>query len=129
MEEISSGHLPGDLALNADELKLRTKAFAKRIIRLCRSLPRTEECYLIRRQMFRAGTSVGANYRAACRARSPADFVSKLGIVLEESDETLYWLEIIAETEIVAKKPLESLMRENNELISIFVASLNTAKN
>jgi four helix bundle protein len=114
--------------VNADEMKARTEAFAKRIIRLCRSMPRTEECFLIRRQMFRSGTSVGANYRAACRARSTADFISKLGIVLEEADETLYWLEIIVETEIVGKKPLEPLMKENNELIAIFVASRNTAK-
>jgi four helix bundle protein len=111
-----------------DNLKLRTKEFAKRIIKLCRHLPKTEEGYLIRRQIFRSGTSVGANYRAACRARLRADFVSKIGIVLEESDETLYWLEIIVETEIVKGKLLVPLMKENNEVISIFVASLHTAK-
>ena len=114
--------------MKADELKIRTKEFAKRVIKLCRRLPRTEEGYLIRRQIFRSGTSVGANYRAACRARSRADFVSKIGIVLEEADETLYWLEIIVETEILAKKLLGPLMQENDELVSIFVASLNTAK-
>ncbi|MBI2804828.1 MAG: four helix bundle protein [Planctomycetes bacterium] len=111
-----------------DNLKLRTKEFAKRVIKLCRQLPRTEEGALIRRQVFRSGTSVGANYRAACRARSKADFVSKMGIVLEEADETLYWLEIIVETEIIKQKLLGPLMKENNELVSIFVASLRTAK-
>ena len=112
-----------------DDLRARTKEFAKRIIRLCRALPRTEESFLIRRQLFRCGTSVGANYRAACRGRSRADFIAKLGIVLEEADETLCWLEIIVETNIVAKKKLlEPLMKENDELIAIFVASINTAK-
>lgn len=111
-----------------ENLKLRTKDFAKRIIKLCRSLPRTEEGHLIRRQIFRSGTSVGANYRAACRSRSRADFVSKMGIVLEEADETLYWLEIIVETGIIKQKLLVPLMTESNELVAIFVASLQTAK-
>ena len=118
----------GDSAVKGEDLKRRTKDFAKRVIQLCRRLPRTEEGYLLRRQIFRSGTSVGANYRAACRARSRADFVSKVGIVLEEADETLYWLEIIVETGIIEKKLLTPLMAENNELIAIFVASLNTAK-
>jgi four helix bundle protein len=111
-----------------DNLKMRTKEFEKRFIKLCRSLPRSDEGYLIRRQIFKSGTSVGANYRAACRARSKADFVSKLGIVLEKCDETPYWLEIIVETEIIKHKLLMPLMKENNELVAIFVSSLQTAK-
>jgi len=114
--------------MKAEEMKKRTKEFAKRIIRLCRRLPRTEEGRLIRNQLFRAGTAVGANYRAACRGRSKADFVSKIGIVLEEADESLYWMEIIVEVEIMREELLAPLMKEANELVAIFVSSLNTAK-
>jgi four helix bundle protein len=114
--------------MNAEQLKARTKDFAKRIIRLCRSLPITEEARLIRNQLFRAGTAVGANYRAGCRARSKADFIAKMGIVLEETDEGLYWMELLVETEIVKRELLASLMKEANELVAIWVASLNTAK-
>lgn len=83
---------------------------------------------LIRKQLFRSGTSVGANYRAACRGRSKADFVSKLGIVLEEADEALYWLEIITETQMMSREIAAPLLKEANELVAIFVASLNTAR-
>ena len=114
--------------MNQDQMKNRTKEFAKRVIRLCRNLPRTEEGRLIRNQLFRAGTSVGSNYRPACRGRSKPDFISKLGIVLEETDESLYWMEIIAETSIMKAGLLVSLMEEANELIAIFVSSLVTAK-
>src|SRR6266446_5877216 len=114
--------------MNQDQMKNRTKEFAKRVIRLCRNLPRSEEGRLIRNQLFKAGTSVGANYRAACRGRSKADFISKLGIVLEETDESHYWMEIIVETEIMKPDLLAPLMTEANELVSIFVSSLNTAK-
>jgi four helix bundle protein len=114
--------------MSVEDLKLRTKEFAKRIIRLCRNMPKTEESYLIRKQLFRSGTSVGANYRACCRGRSRADFIAKLGICLEEADESLYWMELIVETEIMPRERVEAIMTEANELISIFVASLNTAK-
>ena len=87
--------------MNQQEMKTRTKQYAKRIIKLCRSLPENIEGRKINDQLFRAGTSVGANYRAACRARSKAEFISKLGIVLEEADECLYWLEIVFETKLV----------------------------
>ncbi len=83
---------------------------------------------LIRKQLFRSGTSVGANYRAACRGRSKADFVAKLGIALEEADESLYWLEILAETQIVKRELVAPVLKEANELVAIFVASLNTAR-
>jgi four helix bundle protein len=91
-------------------------------------LPNTREGQLIGNQFFRAGTSVGANYRAACRARSKADFISKLSIVLEETDESLYWMEILAENNILSPKLLNGLMKEARELIAIFISSLNTAK-
>jgi len=111
-----------------DDLKRRTKGFAKMIVELCRQIPDTREGRLVRDQLFRAGTSVGANYRAACRARSKAEFISKMGIVLEEADESLYWLEILGETRIMAGEKLMPAMTEANELIAIFVTSLRTAK-
>ena len=114
--------------MDREQMKQRTKDFAKRIITFCRQIPRTEEGMLIRKQLFRSGTSVGANYRAACRGRSKADFIAKLGIALEEADESLYWLEIIVETQIVKRELAAPLLKEANELVAIFVASLNTAR-
>ena len=114
--------------MNADTMKARTKEFAKRVIRMCRSLPNTREGWRIGDQVFRSGTSVGANYRAACRGRSKAEFVAKLGVVLEETDETLYWLELITETDIIKPSRLAALIQETRELLAIFVASMNTAK-
>jgi four helix bundle protein len=114
--------------MNSEEMKKRTKEFAKRVIKLGRQLPETQEGRLIGGQLFRSGTSVGSNYRAACRGRSKADFISKLGIVLEEADESLYWMEILVETNIMKSELLLPLMGEANELISMFVSSLNTAK-
>jgi len=114
--------------VDQEEMKKRTKDFAKRVINLCRQLPETREGRLIGNQFFRSGTSVGANYRAVCRARSKAEFIAKLGIVLEEADECLYWLEILSETQIVNASLLEELMKEADELVGIFVVSLKTAK-
>jgi four helix bundle protein len=114
--------------MNADEMRRRTKEYAKRVIHMCRSLPNTEEARLIRKQVFRCGTSVGSNYRAVCRARSKADFVSKLAVVLEEADESCYWIEILIETKIMSEKRLGHLLKEGNELVSIVVASLKTAR-
>jgi four helix bundle protein len=114
--------------MDQEEMKTRTKEFAKRVINLCRQLPESRESRLIGGQLFRSGTSVGANYRAACRGRSKADFVSKVGIVLEEADESLYWLEILSESGVVKVELVKSLMAEANELISIFVVTLKTAK-
>jgi four helix bundle protein len=115
--------------MNQEQMKVRTKEFAKQVIALCRQLPATQEGRLIRGQFFRSGTSVGANYRAACRARSRPDFISKIGIALEETDESLYWMEILSENKIMNSKLLAALMKESKELIAIFVSSLNTAKN
>jgi four helix bundle protein len=115
-------------SVDSEALKKRTKEFAKRMINLCRQLPNTQEARLIGNQLFRAGTSVGANYRAVCRARSKADCIAKLGLVLEEADESLYWLEILDETGMTKTELVTPLMAEANELVAIFVASLNTAK-
>ena len=109
-------------------LKDRTKQFALRVMRLYRALPRREEARIIGRQLLRSGTSVGANYRAACRARSKPEFVAKLGIVLEESDETVFWLELLQESSLVSAQKLAPLVQEARELTAIFVTSLCTAK-
>lgn len=113
---------------SADLLKDRTKRFALQVIRLCRTMPRSQEAIIIIRQLLRSSTSVGANYRAVCRARSTADFVSKLGIVLEEADETLFWIELLAESGVAQAEKLALVRKEANELVSIFVASLRTPK-
>src|SRR5579864_1445503 len=113
---------------NADLPKDRTKRFALRVIQLCRALQRSQETSIISRQLLRSATSVGANYRAVCRARSTADFVSKLGIVLEEADETLFWIELLVESGAAHPDRIASVRTEANELVSIFVASLRTAK-
>ena len=112
----------------AEQLKRRTKSFAIRIIKLFRSLPKTEEARIIGRQVLRSGTSVAANYRAVCRARSKAEFIAKVGVVVEEADETVLWLELLVETNIVSEKRLNELLREANELLAIFAASQHTAR-
>ena len=109
-------------------LKDRTKQFALRVMRLYRALPRHEEARIIGRQLLRSGTSVGANYRAACRARSKAEFVAKLGIVLEEADETVFWLELLQESRLVSEQKLALLVQEARELTAISVTSICTAK-
>jgi len=110
------------------DLKKRTKEFALKIIKLVETLPRGRTADVIGGQLVRAGTSVGANYRSSCRARSTADFIAKMGIVEEEADESLYWMELLIEAGIVTPERLESLMEEGDELLAITVASINTAK-
>jgi four helix bundle protein len=109
-------------------LKKRTKEFALRIIEFVETLPRGRTTDVIGGQLLRAGTSVGANYRSSCRARSPADFIAKMGIVEEEADESLYWMELLIEAGIVKPENLEALMKEGDELLAITVASINTAR-
>jgi four helix bundle protein len=111
-----------------EELRNRTKQFALRIIRLFRHLPRSTEAQVLGKQLLRSGTSVGANYRAAGRSRSKAEFVSKIGIVVEEADETVFWLECLVESGIVKEELLEDLLAEANELVAIFAASHRTAR-
>ena len=108
-------------AITPEIMKDRTKKFAKQIIYLCRKLPKNREGYLIGNQIFRSGTSVASNYRAACRGRSKADFIAKMGIVEEEADETLFWLEVIVEVEIFSqgRYPTESLAKANDRIITV----------
>jgi len=113
---------------NNQDLKARTKQFALRILRLYRSLPAKEEARILGKQLLRSGTSVGANYRAACRARSRTEFIARLGIVLEEADETIFWLELLLEGGIIKHEKLDALLKEAEELTSIFVTSICTAK-
>ena len=114
--------------MDKEDLIRRTKQFALRVIRLVEALPRTRTAQVIGNQLLRSATSVAANYRAACRARSQADFVHKLGIVEEEADESLFWLEMVVETELVPTARVQDLIKEADELTAIFVASRKTAK-
>ncbi len=110
------------------DLKQRTKKFALRVIRLVEALPRGRTADVIGRQLLRSGTSVGANYRAACRAKLPADFISKMGTVEEEADESLFWMELLIEAGIMESGKLESPMKEADEILAITVSSIKTAR-
>jgi four helix bundle protein len=109
-------------------LRERTKRFAISVIKLFRMLPRTEEARVIGRQVLRYGTSVAANYRAACRARSKAEFVAKLGVVVEEADETVFWLELLVDAQVIRHEQMANVVTEANELLAIFAASQRTAR-
>lgn len=113
--------------MNPSELKDRTKQFALRTLKLVGALPNTIEGRAIANQLVRSGTSVAANYRATCRARSRAEFVAKIGIVLEEADESLLWLELIHEAKLLPRKRIEPLLAEANELVAVMVTSRNSA--
>ena len=113
--------------MNPTELKNRTKQFALRILKLVGALPNTIEGRAIANQLVRCGTSVAANYRATCRARSRAEFVAKIGIVLEEADEALLWLELISEGKLMPTKRVEPLLVEANELVAVMVTSRKSA--
>lgn len=110
------------------DLKNRTKRLALEIIKICETLPKGRTAEVLGRQLLRAGTSAGANYRSACRARSTADFISKMGVVEEELDESIYWIELLVESGILKSKTVDFLVKEANELLSITMASINTAK-
>jgi four helix bundle protein len=114
--------------MNPTELKQRTKDFGKRAIKLIESLPKNMTASVIGRQLLRSATSVGANYRAVCRAKSRADFIAKLGIVEEECDESLYWLEMLVETSQIKSTLVSNLMKEGEEILAIVVASAKTAR-
>jgi four helix bundle protein len=114
--------------MNPEEFKARTKAFGVRVYKLVVSLQQPQHGQVLGRQLLRAGTSVGANYRAACRARSPADFVAKMKIVEEECDESLYWIELLCELGLVKSDLLAGLTAEGNELLALIVASIKTAR-
>lgn len=111
-----------------EELRERTKQFAIRVIRLFRALPSSADAQILGKQLLRCGTSVGANYRATCRARSKAEFIARLGIVAEEADESVFWLELIEESKVLNPRLLDEILKEARELAAIFSASIRTAK-
>jgi four helix bundle protein len=113
---------------NEPDLKKRTKAFALRILKLVDALPKTTAGRALASQIVRSGTSIAANYRAACRAKSTADFIAKMGIVEEEEDETLFGLELFEESDLVLAMKLAAIKQEADELIAITVASIKTAR-
>ncbi len=110
------------------ELKRRTKQFGLRVMKLVGALPENSVGRAIGSQLIRSGTSVGANYRAVCRGRSKAEFIAKLGIVVEEADESAYWLELIIEGDLLGANLVEPLLQEANELTAIMVASRKSAQ-
>jgi len=110
------------------QLQVRTKAFALSIIRLVRTLPNKPESWVIGKQLLRSGTSVAANYRAACRARSRAEFLARLGVVVEEADETAFWLDLLLETGIVQSPEIQRLTSEANQFVAMFSAAQLTIK-
>lgn len=111
-----------------EEFKTRTKQFALRVIRLVTSLPNNAAARAIGNQLLRAGTSVGANYRAACRARSPAEFRAKMGIVEEKADESAYWMELLIKSHLVNETLLANLLNEANEIVAMVVTSISTSR-
>ncbi|NER79928.1 MAG: four helix bundle protein [Leptolyngbya sp. SIO1D8] len=108
--------------------KQRTKKLALRVLRLVESLPRKTSTNVIRKQLLRCATSVGANYRSACRAKSTADLIAKLSVVEEEADECLYWLELLVEAGELPETKVKSLMAETNEILAMTVASIKTLR-
>jgi four helix bundle protein len=114
--------------MNHQNLQIRTKQFALQIIRFAEKLPKDETTRIISRQLLRSATSVGANYRAACRAKSKPTFISKMGDVLEKADESGYWLELLSAAGKIDEKTVAPLLNEASELVAIFISSINTAK-
>ena len=114
--------------MTSEQLKQRTKQFSLSILGLVDKLPNSIATRVVAHQIAKSGTSVGANYRAVCRARSDKEFISKMEIVLEESDETLFWLEIVTDKRWLPKEVVEPIWKEGNELTAIFVSSLKTVK-
>ena len=117
-----------DHKMNEEQFKARTRQLALEIISLVESLPRGQTAGVIGRQLLRSGTSIGANYRAACRGKSKADVISKLAIVEEEADETVYWLELLIESKIVEPSRVNLLLKETNEIVAMVVASIKTLR-
>jgi four helix bundle protein len=114
--------------MKENDLQARTKTFALRVMKLADALPKTTAGQTIGRQLIRSGTSVSANYRAACRARSKAEFIAKLGIVEEEADESCHWLELIVESGLIEERLVQDLLKEANEITAIMVASKKTSR-
>lgn len=124
----------GDLVIEGrgrcspEVLRERTKEFALRVVTMFRALPNSAESGILGRQVLRSGTSIGANCRAACRARSKAEFVSRIAVAVEEADETIFWLELLGDAQVLPADRLQGLLREANELLAILSASRRTAK-
>ena len=114
--------------MTREEMKSRTKTFANRIVRLCSALPANWVGQTLGKQLLRAGTSVGANCRAVCRAKSNADFIHKLRVVEEERDESLFWMEILVDNDLVKSARLRNLMKKADEILAIVVSSAKTAR-
>ena len=110
------------------KMQQRTRAFAVQIVKFFIKLPKTDEARVMGKQLLRAGTSVGANYRAVCRSKSDADFISKMGTVVEEADESGYWLDLLEASGVCVQNAVQPLKAEAEELLRIFSASLSTAK-
>ncbi|MBI3860657.1 MAG: four helix bundle protein [Planctomycetia bacterium] len=115
--------------MTKEELKLRTKQFGLRVMKLVDALPKSASGRAIANQLIRSGTAIGANYRAACRARSRREFLSRLGVVEEEADESTYWLEHIVDSGLVKPRRVGALLQEANELTRIFAAAIKTTRN
>ena len=115
--------------MRKNDLKMRTKEFAHRCVKLSLALPKTDLGNHVRRQLIKCSTSVAANYRAVCIAQSKAEFVSKLSIVVEETDESCFWMEFITEEKLLNKNQVSSLIEEGKELTAIFIKSRKTTKN
>ena len=114
--------------MTREEMKSRTKAYANRVVQVCAALPANWIAQTLGKQLLRSGTSVGANYRAVCRAKSTADFINKLRVVEEECDESLFWMELLVDNNLVKASRLRDLMQEGNELLAIVVSSAKTAR-
>ena len=114
--------------MTPNEFKIRTKLYALRVIKVVDALPRDAVSKTLGNQLLRSGTSVAANYRASARAKSNADFISKMGTVEEECDESLFWMEMLVESQRMKPNRLGPLIREGTELLAMTVASINTAK-
>ena len=114
--------------MTRDEMKKRTKAYANRVVKLCSALPDNWIARTLGKQLLRSGTSVGANYRAVCRAKSNLDFINKLRIVEEECDESLFWMELLVDNNYVKAGRMRELMKGGDELLAIVVSSAKTAR-
>ena len=114
--------------MTREEMKARTKSYANRVVRVCEALPDGWILRTLRQQLLRSGTSVGANYRAVCRAKSSADFLNKLKIVEEECDESMFWMELLVENNLIKPGRLKALMKEGGEIMAIVVASAKTVR-
>lgn len=114
--------------MNKSELQDRTKKFALGIIKLANLLPKTPEGQVIKYQIIKSGTSVAANYRAVCRARSRSEFIAKLGIVIEEADESSFWLELISDAKLINKEIISPILKEADEIVAIMVSSCKSAR-